>query len=262
MRALDLPQSSGPAWPPTLEYARQHPFPANVTQNRSYLVHKDIHGWVERDPRAGGHGQEAEPHAHVEPLTDAGSVQQLRLLRRPGRVLPRLLWRLGAATWKWGGRSSGGPRSWRAFSESRLGHRTVQPVRAHPEGCNYQQPAVPAASRAPQAYTEARGAPKVLLLFPQPVARDRPPDRPLLFSPSAPAASVCTPPGHKRSLLQGWPREAGGRADLGSFGQPGGHFPTSLLSGCWALLQPMVSPVSTKLEPVNCWFDTEPMVVG
>lgn len=161
MRALDLPQSNGPAWPPTLEYARQHPFPANVTQNRSYLVHKDIHGWVERDPRAGGHGQEAEPHAHVEPLTDAGSVQQLRLLRRPGRVLPRLLWRLGAATWKWGGRSSGGLRSWRAFSESRLGHRTVQPVRAHPGGCSYQQPAVKDLSRLPPALPKLTQRPEV-----------------------------------------------------------------------------------------------------
>lgn len=68
-------------------------------------MHKDVHRGVERDPGAGGHGQEAEPHAHVEPLTDAGPVQQLRLLGRPRRVLPRLLGRLGAATWRQGGRS-------------------------------------------------------------------------------------------------------------------------------------------------------------
>lgn len=80
-------------------------------QNRSHLVHKDIHRGVERDPCAGGHGQEAEPHAHVEPLTDAGTVQQLRLLRRAGRVLRRLLRRLSAATWRLGRRSAGGPRN-------------------------------------------------------------------------------------------------------------------------------------------------------
>ena len=54
------------------------------------LVHKDIHRGVEGDPRAGGHGQEAEPHAHVEPLTDACPVQQPRLLRRAGRILRHL----------------------------------------------------------------------------------------------------------------------------------------------------------------------------
>lgn len=34
---------------------------------------------------------------------------------------------------------------------------------------------------------------------------DRWPDRPLLFSPSAPVASVCTPLGHQGSLVQKWP---------------------------------------------------------
>lgn len=73
-------------------------------QNESHLVHKDVHRGVERDPSAGGHRQEAEPHAHVEPLTDAGPVQQLRLVCRSGRVSRRLFWRLlcclGAATWR------------------------------------------------------------------------------------------------------------------------------------------------------------------
>ena len=64
------------------------------------LVHKDIHRGVEGDPCASGHGQEAEPPVHVEPLTDAGTMQQLRLLRRAGRVLRRLLRRFGAATCK------------------------------------------------------------------------------------------------------------------------------------------------------------------
>ena len=75
------------------------------------LVHKDIHQGVECDPCTGGHGQEAEPHAHVEPLTDAGTVQQLQLLRHAGRVLRHLLWRLSAATWRLGRRSAGGPRN-------------------------------------------------------------------------------------------------------------------------------------------------------
>lgn len=79
-------------------------FPLAKFQNESHLVHKDVHRGVERDPSAGGHRQEAEPHAHVEPLTDAGPVQQLRLVCRSGRVRRRLLWRLlrclGAATWR------------------------------------------------------------------------------------------------------------------------------------------------------------------
>lgn len=108
MRALDLPQSNSRVHPPILGYARQYPFPRQSYQTRSHLVHKDIHRGVERDPGAGGHGQEAEPHAHVEPLADAGTVQQLWLLCRPGRVLRRLLRRLSAATWRLGGRSAGG----------------------------------------------------------------------------------------------------------------------------------------------------------
>lgn len=118
--------------PPTLGYARQHPLPRQSYQNRSHLVHKDIHRRIERDPGAGGHGQEAEPHAHVEPLADAGPVKQLRLLRRPGRVLRRLLRRLGAATWRLGGRSTGGPRSWRTLREARQGDPSVQPASEHP----------------------------------------------------------------------------------------------------------------------------------
>lgn len=121
MRALDLPSiPTAESVRPLSDTRANIPFLRQSYQNRSHLVHKDIHRGVERDPCAGGHGQEAEPHAHVEPLTDAGTVQQLRLLRRAGRVLRRLLRRflrrLSAATWRLGRRSAGGPRNWRTPS--------------------------------------------------------------------------------------------------------------------------------------------------
>lgn len=137
--------------PPTLGYARQHPLPRQSSQNRSHLVHKDIHRRIERDPGAGGHGQEAEPHANVEPLADAGTVQQLRLLGRPGRVLLCLLRRLGAATWRLGGRSAGGHGiggpSQRPGRETRVSSPRVNTQ----EAATTKQPAIKDLSRLPPA---------------------------------------------------------------------------------------------------------------
>lgn len=175
MRARDLPQSNSRVVRPTSNMRANIPFPRQSSQNRSHLVHKDIHRGVKRDPGAGGHGQEAEPHAHVEPLTDAGTVQQLRLLCRPSGVLRRLLRRLGAATWRLGGRSTGGATELEDTLETQQGDPSVPPADGHPGGCSYQAAGeerhVLAASRAPQAYTETSVAPKVLLLFPQQAAR-------------------------------------------------------------------------------------------
>lgn len=166
--------------PPTWARAPPAPLPRPSYRNRTHLMHKDVHRRVERDPGAGGHGQEAEPHAHVEPLTDAGPVQQLRLLGRPRRVLPRLLGRLGAATWRQGGRSIRGPiRGGHGFR--RPGPKAAFPSRrvsdldtpglqrsvwlARNDLCRLGQ-REESLARAPRVHAEAAGAPKVLLLCP------------------------------------------------------------------------------------------------
>lgn len=241
------------------------PVPRQSYQNRSHLVHKDIHWGIERDPGAGSHGQEAEPHAHVEPFTDAGTVQQLRLLCRPGGVLRRLLRRLGAATWRLGGRSAGGHGTGRP--SERAGREARCPARGgHPGSYSYQaareKRPVSASSRAPQAYTETSGAPKVLLLFPQQGAQGQTAGQapPLLsLHPRGLGVHAAGTPGF---LFQRWPPGSRRPHRLGVLRPPGGHFPTSLLCGSWEPLQPGVSPISPELEPANCWFDTEPMVVG
>lgn len=73
------------------------PFPPqDPTQDPApYLVYEDIDGRVEGRAALGGHGEEAEAHADIEPLTDAGAVQ--RLVLRLGRVSGRFLARL--CTW-------------------------------------------------------------------------------------------------------------------------------------------------------------------
>ena len=185
------------------------PFPRQSSQNRSHLVHKDIHRGVKRDPGAGGHGQEAEPHAHVEPLTDAGTVQQLRLLCRPGGVLRRLLRRLGAATWRLGGRSTGGPRNWRALSRPSRETRESTPRVGTQVAAATKQLARRALSWPPPAHPKLTPKPALPQKFcsssHNTLPRDRWRDRPLLFSLPAPVASACTPLGHQGSLVQKWP---------------------------------------------------------
>lgn len=193
-------------------------------------MHKDIHWGVERDPGAGGHGQEAEPHAHVEPLTDAGTVQQLGFLCGPGRVLLRLLWRLGAATWRLGGRSDGGPRNWRALSETQDGDPNVQPSWVDTQAAATKQPVRKELSWQPPALPRLTLRPVVPRKFCSSshnmLPGDKRPDRSLLFSlPPCPCSLACTPLGHQGSLPQRWPPEARGHPDLGSFSQPGDTSP-------------------------------------
>lgn len=242
------------------------PVPRQSYQNRSHLVHKDIYWGIERDPGAGGHGQEAEPHAHVEPFTDAGTVQQLRLLCRLGGVLRRLLRRLGAATWRLGGRSAGGHGTGRPSQRAGREARVSSPRVVTQEATATKQLARKDLSQPPPVL------PKLTLrsVVPQKfcssshnkLPRDRQRDRPLLFSPSTPVASACTPLGHQGSLFQRWLPGSRRLHRLGVLRPPGGHYPTSLLCGSGEPLQPDVSPISPELEPANCWFDTEPMVVG
>lgn len=193
-------------------------------------------------------------------------MEQLRLLGCSGRVLRRLLRRLGAATWRLGRRSAGGPRNWRTLSETRQRDPSVQPAGKHPGSCGYQAAGeripVPAASCAPQPYAEASGAPKVLLVFPHTarypgtVGRTGPSSS--LPTTPAPGASACTPLGHQGSLLQRWPPRSRNPQTWGSSGGLGDTSPPPF----YVAFGSSCSLSCPQVEPANCWFDTEPMVVG
>jgi len=53
----------------------------------SYLMHEHVHGLVERDTLAVGHGQEPEAHAHVEPLAHADPAERLRVFLGAGTLV-------------------------------------------------------------------------------------------------------------------------------------------------------------------------------
>lgn len=106
----------------------------------TYLVHEDIDGRVQRRAALGGHGEEAEAHADIEPLTDAGAVQRLGLVLGLGRVSSRFLARL--RTWGETHRAAE-PRGWGTSGVPRPPYRPG-PAAPHPAG----QPAAGAPNSA------------------------------------------------------------------------------------------------------------------
>lgn len=137
--------SHGPAWrrrggphPASHPSRGCTPFPPRdpTREPAPYLVHEDIDGRVQRRAALGGHGEEAEAHADIEPLTDAGAVQRLGLVLGLGRVSGRLLARL--RTWGETHRAAE-PRGWGSRG-SPPGPAALHPSRAarsrNPKSCS------------------------------------------------------------------------------------------------------------------------------
>lgn len=62
------------------QHLELHPSTSSPKPAAAHLVHEDIDGRVQRRAALGGHGEEAEAHADVEPFTDAGAMQGLGLI--------------------------------------------------------------------------------------------------------------------------------------------------------------------------------------
>lgn len=236
--------------PPAAGCARQHPLPAEVTGIGLTWCTKTSTGGSSATPARAVMDRKPNPMRtlnHLQmpaPCSSCGSsaaraasagASSGALAQPPGDGEGAQL----------GGHGAGGPLRGRAGRPERLA-RGWTPRRLQPQAAGDER-RVPATARAPQAHTEASGAPKVLLPFP--TTRCPGTDR-----RTGPSSSLPLPPSPlcarhwDTSVLcsRDVPMKQEAAQTWGSFRQPGGHFPASLLSGCFAPLQPRVSPISNQ----------------